>query len=819
MCKSLLALLLLTYLQLSGQSSLSVSPAQISIQFVAGGIIPPQQPFTVSGPSNWSATAGDEWIFVNKTGNSGSVGIAGWFVFQKPAGTYPTKITISAPGANPVTVTINVTATPKVADPSFTYLAGPTGCKSGHDYPDAAVCAVPGEKPPGNFTPPAAGESYVDPNFGATVKILSGAHCLHQYSTPSAISAHNKYVLTSCGVIELATANVVFLTNPSDFQGGTFWDAFDDNVFYFYSGAKVIKRNLQSGVTTLVDYSNDGQHNFKSITMGGTGDTSKDNWVAFYSNDAQNVCALDLNKVKTYCANFATADQLHFQTIDFPMMSKGVDSATGKRYVILQGPPSTGVFSVNLTTGKLDLEYRGPENPEAGGNHNGICDPGESCLEDSHSDTFEDSKGIQYLVSNRQTETPCEFALNTWQLNKGLDLFKQVELGGGRRKVLTIVKCQGDSTDGPVVFGLEDYVACAKSAPYCAITTSYDRSNLRDPADKTPILRGPHLSEIFVMRDNGVEIRRLAENRSVLYRGDEVYWSVPRASISSDGSWVVADSNFGVPAPDTQAMKVIAIKTGFGKTKIADAGVVNAASGEPKLAPGAIATIRGESLADCAGPANTFPLPTSLCGSTLSFNGKPGYYLYASATQLNVVLPFSLPLQTDLQTIASRADSSSDPAKVPAANFNEEAPAIFTYSLADQVTRGAIQNSDFSVNGPVRPDIGLRPLQLGETGVIYANALGPTNPPVPDGQPSPSDTPAQTVRQVQVFVNDTPQTVLFSGLTPGQGGLYQVNFTLDPSTPINDGDNNFVRLNVNGFDSPRVVISIAPAPADASPTP
>src|SRR5216684_2333091 len=155
--------------------------------------------------------------------------------------------------------------------PYFTYAAGPNGCSNnnGFSYPDPATCIVPGEKPPGSFAVPAVGGSYADPNFGATVTILTNPNCLHEYSTPSAVSAHNKYVLTSCGVIELATAKLAFPYQPANFNEGSFWDALDDNVFYFFSGSKIMKRNLQGGVTVLVDYSTDG-HNFSYITMGGT---------------------------------------------------------------------------------------------------------------------------------------------------------------------------------------------------------------------------------------------------------------------------------------------------------------------------------------------------------------------------------------------------------------------------------------------------------------------------------------------------------------------------------------------------------------------
>ena len=57
----------------------------------------------------------------------------------------------------------------------------------------------------------------------------------------------------------------------------------------------------------------------------------------------------------------------------------------------------------------------------------------------------------------------------------------------------------------------------------------------------------PHAGEIIVMRENGLEIRRVALSRSVFFpnAGYANYWATPRAAISADGSLVVSDSNFG----------------------------------------------------------------------------------------------------------------------------------------------------------------------------------------------------------------------------------------------------------------------------------
>src|SRR2546421_11460817 len=75
-----------------------------------------------------------------------------------------------------------------------TYVSGPAGCTKPAGYPDAALCTVPNETPLAKFPVPAVGGTYIDGNFGATVKLVTSFSSNHGYATPTAFSASGKYV-------------------------------------------------------------------------------------------------------------------------------------------------------------------------------------------------------------------------------------------------------------------------------------------------------------------------------------------------------------------------------------------------------------------------------------------------------------------------------------------------------------------------------------------------------------------------------------------------------------------------------------------------
>jgi uncharacterized protein (TIGR03437 family) len=250
--------------------------------------------------------------------------------------------------------------------------------------------------------------------------------------------------------------------------------------------------------------------------------------------------------------------------------------------------------------------------------------------------------------------------------------------------------------------------------------------------------------------------------------------------------------------------------SGPGKPVFSAANVVNSISVDQRFAPDTLVTIYGDRLAECEAQADTSqPLPQRLCQASVDLGGNPAFLLYANPTQLNVLLPSSVPPQQDQQKVVSNDVLASDPVTVPAATVGAIAPAIFTYDDGAG-PRALISHSGDSAKGAAVPQS--QPLTPGERATLYANSLGPVNPPVADGQVAPTDTPAPTVHPVSVYINDRPQPVLFSGLIRGDSsGAYQVEFQVDPATPIRDGNQNLIWLATQDVVSPRVPIHLQPA--------
>jgi hypothetical protein len=513
-------------------------------------------------PRSWTATAStgnpeDAWLQLPVASGSTPanilVGIVGWRGEQRKPGKYRGTVAIKS-GESSVTVPVEWEVRSSIAPAAFSYLSGPQGCKRADGYPDSPLCTP--LSLPLAASALVTGASYEDPNFGAKVRVMTGNPVYHTYSTPSPLSAHNKYLVTypengTWDILDVATAR--FVVRRATVNQSFFWDALNDEVYYYFAGASIMKFDMTTRKSeTFIDYAKEPAFQFHEILRGATGDTSKDDWISFWAPDEKQICAVDLPHKKTYCADYSASQRkLVYGDIDFTLISKGVDRQTGKRYVMMIAPPSMGVFSVDAARGVLQPEFRGPEDVERSVNHNGVCEPGDRCMVGSHIDTFEDSSGTQYLVMNAETISPCEYSLNTYQLNKGAQMNRQIEVGGGRKRVMTLWRC------GPG--WVDEHIGCERSAPYCVIST---QNVPRSPTDLSPLTPTPHAGQILVMRENGMELRPLALSHSALITGagDQNYWSTPRAAISADGSLVVSDSNFGVH-PNGQ--RVTLIETGY----------------------------------------------------------------------------------------------------------------------------------------------------------------------------------------------------------------------------------------------------------------
>jgi uncharacterized protein (TIGR03437 family) len=221
--------------------------------------------------------------------------------------------------------------------------------------------------------------------------------------------------------------------------------------------------------------------------------------------------------------------------------------------------------------------------------------------------------------------------------------------------------------------------------------------------------------------------------------------------------------------------------------------IVSAADAGTSLAPGSIATVTGAGLSLCTASNRAAALPVNLCGTSVTMNGIRAPLFYVSPSQINVLIPRALTPGQDVQIAIVREDGQTGADTLPGAKFGTVAPGIFAVQ-----GRAIVQNAK-GAQTAIKP---------GEAGVLYASGLGATDAAVADTAASPLTSLVRTLAEVKVWINGKAQDTFFAGFTPGQFGLYQVNFTLDPETPVADGDENFLWLTAGGAESAHVRIAL-----------
>jgi beta-glucosidase len=234
-------------------------------------------------------------------------------------------------------------------------------------------------------------------------------------------------------------------------------------------------------------------------------------------------------------------------------------------------------------------------------------------------------------------------------------------------------------------------------------------------------------------------------------------------------------------------------------------GIVNAASSAPgaPVAPGSIVSVYGSFPLSAPSVAPNVPLPTSLGGLSLAFGAVDAPLFYASATQVNLQVPWEMAGQSQASLTATAAGQTSAPQTVNLAPF---APGIF--SMNGQGTGpGAILDSSYNLITPSNP------AGAGVTAIlIYCTGLGPvTNQPA-TGAAAPGNPLAATTTQPLVTIGGVPAQVLFSGLAPGSVGGYQVNALVPSDAPT--GDAIPVTVSVGGVASNAVQIAVQPPSPD-----
>jgi uncharacterized protein (TIGR03437 family) len=211
-----------------------------------------------------------------------------------------------------------------------------------------------------------------------------------------------------------------------------------------------------------------------------------------------------------------------------------------------------------------------------------------------------------------------------------------------------------------------------------------------------------------------------------------------------------------------------------GNSAVSISALINSASFTGgTIAPGELVTIQGAMLGPSAGVSySSDPVASTLGGTKVLFGAFAAPILYASATQINAVVPWELAGQSQITVVVESAAGSTS-LNVAVANA---APGVFTFDSTGAGQAVAL-NQDGSTNGSSNP------AAAGSYVSLYFTGGGVTDPPGLTG--SVSDlVVASLALTATATVGGVPATVTFAGSAPGfVGGVNQMNILLSSETP------------------------------------
>lgn len=186
------------------------------------------------------------------------------------------------------------------------------------------------------------------------------------------------------------------------------------------------------------------------------------------------------------------------------------------------------------------------------------------------------------------------------------------------------------------------------------------------------------------------------------------------------------------------------------------------------VSPGEIVSLFGSNM----GPAASFQwdgksVPVSLGGVQVLFDGIPAALTYASATQINAVVPYALAGKFNTQVQVQYQGASSN---ILSLIVNNAGPGIFTLD-GSGTGAGAILNQDSTINAPANR------AARGSVIAIFLTGGGATDPVSVDASITPATLPLPLLTQpVSVLIGGSVAEVKYSGAAPGGiAGFTQIN--------------------------------------------
>lgn len=281
--------------------------------------------------------------------------------------------------------------------------------------------------------------------------------------------------------------------------------------------------------------------------------------------------------------------------------------------------------------------------------------------------------------------------------------------------------------------------------------------------------------------------------------------TIPASDLATAGTAPVTVVN-PTPGGGTSNALTFTITTGAftPAPAISSGGVVNAAASATQLAvAGSIASVFGSNFTDSTVAATSLPLPATLAGVTVQINGLAVPLFAVSSQQINFQVPWYLQGQSQVTITILANGMVSNPVKTPLAPYS---PGLF--STNQQGTgQGVVAIGNTGViAAPLGMFPGSRPVNRGETVVVYCTGLGPVAAQPLTGSASAASVGATTSTTPTATIGGVAATVSFSGLAPTLVGVYQVNIVVPTDTPVSDAVP--LVLSIGGLDSNKVTIAV-----------
>ena len=213
--------------------------------------------------------------------------------------------------------------------------------------------------------------------------------------------------------------------------------------------------------------------------------------------------------------------------------------------------------------------------------------------------------------------------------------------------------------------------------------------------------------------------------------------------------------------------------------KLSDGGALNAASNAigGAIAPGSDVSLYGSGFTDKNVSASGTALPTVLGGVRVWVNGFPAPLIFVGPSQINIQVPWEVglgdgttPFTVSIDGPTTKGTRANSPVNMTFGNTI--AAPVKTYAPGVYV---ALQG-----DGKLPSD---EPAGAGDILVVYCTGLGPVSTPQTTGALASLTTLITTTQTPAVTVGGVPADILFSGLTPGTAGVYQVNIRLRGGIP------------------------------------